>query len=239
MSGVMVKHVLKNAIVSLKFILSHTVFFHNYFLLVLVSSISPTFFILKLHVLYFTVPLLSFLLRSQVLIFQCPRKRYLATWMQHLLQKDSKVFRYGNTVPVAVVWSKRFDILKKNLLSNVWMETGGQEHWRWERKGLVGRGANVVDPLYPNMGIHILHTVSLYILFCADKENLFTYQVQCTLLIGNYILCSYWFSSDTVLRNWMQVTPSHVRINDGVDLDASLKQKKNQIRGNLNNSVFW
>ena len=113
------------------------------------------------------------------------------------------------------------------------METGGQEHWRWERKGWVGRGANVVDPLYPNMGIHILHTVSLYILFCADKENLFTYQVQCTLLIGNYILCSYWFSSDTVLRNWMQVTPSHVKINDRVDLDASLKQKKNQIRGNF------
>ena len=54
-----------------------------------------------------------------------------------------------------------------------------------------GRQANVVDPLYPNMGIHILHTVSLYILFCADKENLFTYQVQCTLLIGNYILFSY------------------------------------------------
>lgn len=24
----------------------------------------------------------------------------------------------------------------------------------------------------------------------------------------------------------MQVTPSHVKINDGVDLDASLKQKK-------------
>ena len=116
------------------------------------------------------------------------------------------------------------------------METGGQEHWRWERKGSVGGGgeANVVDPLYPNMGIHILHTVSLYILFCADKENLFTYQVQCTLLIGNYILCSYWFSSDTVLRNWMQVTPSHVKINDRVDLDASLKEtKKNQIRGNF------
>ena len=37
----------------------------------------------------------------------------------------------------------------------------------------------------------------------------------------------------------MQVTPSHVRINDRVDLDASHKQKKNQIRGNLNNSVFW
>ena len=108
------------------------------------------------------------------------------------------------------------------------METGGQEHWRWERKGSVGGGgeANVVDPLYPNMGIHILHTVSLYILFCADKENLFTYQVQCTLLIGNYILCSYWFSSDTVLRNWMQVTPSHVRINDRVDLDGSLKETK-------------
>lgn len=52
-----------------------------------------------------------------------------------------------------------------------------------------GRQANVVDPLYPNMGIHILHTVSLYILFCVDKENLFMYQVQCTLLIGNYILC--------------------------------------------------
>ena len=33
----------------------------------------------------------------------------------------------------------------------------------------------------------------------------------------------------------MQVTPSHVKINDGVDLDASLKQqqKKNQIRGNF------
>lgn len=54
-----------------------------------------------------------------------------------------------------------------------------------------GGEANVVDPLYPNMGIHILHIVSLYILFCADKENLFTYQVQCTLLIGDYILCSY------------------------------------------------
>lgn len=156
--------------------------------------------------------------------------------MQHLLQKDSKVFRYGNAVPVAVVWSKNWEeiwSLKKILLSNLLMETGGQEHWRWERKGWVGRGANVVDPLYPNMGIHILHTVSLYILFCADKENLLTYQVQCTLLIGNYILCSYWFSSDTVLRNWMQVTPSHVKINDRVDLDASLKQKKNQIRGNF------
>lgn len=55
------------------------------------------------------------------------------------------------------------------------------------REERVGGGANVVDPLYPNMGIHILHTVSLCILFCADKENLFTYQVQCTLLIGNYI----------------------------------------------------
>ena len=54
-----------------------------------------------------------------------------------------------------------------------------------------GGGANVVDPFYPNMGIHILHIVSLYILFCVDKENLFTYQVQCTLLIGDYILCSY------------------------------------------------
>ena len=43
MTGVMVKHVLKNAIVSLKFILLHTVFFYNYFLLVLVSSISPAF----------------------------------------------------------------------------------------------------------------------------------------------------------------------------------------------------
>ena len=36
----------------------------------------------------------------------------------------------------------------------------------------------------------------------------------------------------------MQVTPSHVKINDGVDLDASLKQQqqqqqKNQIRGNF------
>ena len=33
----------------------------------------------------------------------------------------------------------------------------------------------------------------------------------------------------------MQVTPSHVKINDGVDLDASLKQqqKKNRIRGNF------
>ena len=28
-----------------------------------------------------------------------------------------------------------------------------------------GGGGNVVDPLYPNMGIHILHTVSLYIIF--------------------------------------------------------------------------
>lgn len=140
MTGVMAKHVLKNAIVRLKFILWHCFFFYH-FLLVLVSSISPTFFILRLHVLYFTVPLLSFLLRSQVLIFQCPRKRYLATWMQHLLQKDSKVFRYGNTVPVAVVWSKNVEeiwYLKKNLLSNVWMETGGQEHRRWERKGWVG-----------------------------------------------------------------------------------------------------
>ena len=156
--------------------------------------------------------------------------------MQHLLQKDSKVFRYGNTVPVAVVWSKDVEeiwYLKKKFTVYCVDGKGGQEHWRWERKGWVGRGANVVDPLYPNMGIHILHTVSLYILFCADKENLFTYQVQCTLLIGNYILCSYWFSSDTVLRNWMQVTPSHVRINDRVDLDASLKQKKNQIRGNF------
>ena len=52
-------------------------------------------------------------------------------------------------------------------------------------------GANVVDPLYPIVGIHILHTVSLYILFSADKENLFTYPVQCTLLFGNYILCLY------------------------------------------------
>ena len=109
----------------------------------------------------------------------------------------------------------------------------GALEMREERVG-GGGGANVVDPLYPNMGIHILHTVSLYILFCADKENLFTYQVQCTLLIGNYILCLYWFSSDTVLRNWMQVTPSHVRINDRVDLDGSLKEtKKNQIRGNF------
>lgn len=33
----------------------------------------------------------------------------------------------------------------------------------------------------------------------------------------------------------MQVTPSHVKISDGVDLDASLKQqqKKNRIRGNF------
>ena len=32
----------------------------------------------------------------------------------------------------------------------------------------------------------------------------------------------------------MQVTPSHVKINDRVDLDASLKEtKKNQIRGNF------
>ena len=33
----------------------------------------------------------------------------------------------------------------------------------------------------------------------------------------------------------MQVTPSHVKINDGVDLDASLKQQqqKNRIRGNF------
>ena len=32
----------------------------------------------------------------------------------------------------------------------------------------------------------------------------------------------------------MQVTPSHVKVNDGVDSDASLKQtKKNQIRGNF------
>ena len=31
----------------------------------------------------------------------------------------------------------------------------------------------------------------------------------------------------------MQVTPSHVRISDRVDLDASLIQKKNQIRGNF------
>lgn len=33
----------------------------------------------------------------------------------------------------------------------------------------------------------------------------------------------------------MQVTPSHVKINDGVDLDGSLKQqqKKNRIRGNF------
>ena len=149
--------------------------------------------------------------------------------MQHLLQKDSKVFRYGNTVPVAVVWSKDVEeiwYLKKKFTVYCVDGKGGQEHWRWERKGWVGRGANVVDPLYPNMGIHILLTVSLYILFCADKENLFTYQVQCTLLIGNYILCSYWFSSDTVLRNPMQVTPSHVKINDGVDLDASLKQQQ-------------
>ena len=190
MSGVMVKHVLKNAIVSLKFILLHTVFFYNYFLLVLVSSISPTFFILKLHVLYFTVPLLSFLLRSQVLIFQCPRKRYLATWMQHLLQKDSKVFRYGNTVPVAVVWSKNGEeiwSLKKFCCLTCWWKQGGRSIGDERGKGGWGGGANVVDPLYPNMGIHILHTVSLCILFCADKENLFTYQVQCTLLIGNYI----------------------------------------------------
>ena len=34
----------------------------------------------------------------------------------------------------------------------------------------------------------------------------------------------------------MQVTPSHVKINDGVDLDAFLKQQqqqKNRIRGNF------
>ena len=73
------------------------------------------------------------------------------------------------------------------------METGGAGalEMREERVGEGGGEANVVDPLHPNMGIHILHTVSLYILFCADKENLFTYQVQCTLLIGDYILCSY------------------------------------------------
>lgn len=66
----------------------------------------------------------------------------------------------------------------------------GALEMREERVG-GGGGANVVDPFYPNMGIHILHIVSLYILFCVDKENLFTYQVQCTLLIGDYILCSY------------------------------------------------
>ena len=67
----------------------------------------------------------------------------------------------------------------------------GALEMREERVGEGGGEANVVDPLHSNMGIHILHTVSLYILFCADKENLFTYQVQCTLLIGDYILCSY------------------------------------------------
>ena len=75
---------------------------------------------------------------------------------------------------------------------------GGRSIGDERGKGGWGGGANVVDPFYPNMGIHILHIVSLYILFCVDKENLFTYQVQCTLLIGDYILCSYWFSSDTV-----------------------------------------
>ena len=151
--------------------------------------------------------------------------------MQHLLQKDSKVFRYGNAVPVAVVWSQNGEeiwSLKKFYCLTCWWKQGGRSIGDERGKGRWGGGgeANVVDPLYPNMGIHILHTVSLYILFCADKENLFTYQVQCTLLIGNYILCSYWFSSDTVLRNWMQVTLSHVRINDRVDLDGSLKETK-------------
>ena len=36
----------------------------------------------------------------------------------------------------------------------------GALEMREERVG--GGGANVVDPLYPNMGIHILHTVSLF-----------------------------------------------------------------------------
>ena len=109
----------------------------------LVSSISPTFFILKLHVLYFTVPLLSFLLRSQVLIFQCPRKRYLATWMQHLLQKDSKVFRYGNTVPVAVVWSKNGEeiwSLKKFCCLTCWWKQGGRSIGDERGKGGWGGG---------------------------------------------------------------------------------------------------
>lgn len=106
---------------------------------------------------------------------------------------------------------------------------------REERVGGGGGEGEMLLTLCTLTWVSIFSILYLYtlFLFCADKENLFTYQVQCTLLIGNYILCSYWFSSDTVLRNWMQVTPSHVRINDKVDLDASLKQKKNQIRGNF------
>ena len=40
----------------------------------------------------------------------------------------------------------------------------GALEMREERVG-GGGGANVVDPLYPNMGIHILHTVSFQIHF--------------------------------------------------------------------------
>ena len=64
---------------------------------------------------------------------------------------------------------------------------------REERVGGGGGEGEMLLTLCTLTWVSIFSILYLYtlFLFCADKENLFTYQVQCTLLIGNYILCSY------------------------------------------------
>lgn len=71
------------------------------------------------------------------------------------------------------------------------MEKGGRSIGDERGKGGWG-GGQMLLTLCTLTWVSIFSILYLYtFLFCADKENLFTYQVQCTLLIGNYILCLY------------------------------------------------
>ena len=87
--------------------------------------------------------------------------------MQHLLQKDSKVFRYGNTVPVAVVWSKNGEeiwSLKKFYCLTCWWKQGGRSIG--DERGKGGWGGQMLLTLCTLSWVSIFSILYLYT-FCS------------------------------------------------------------------------